>query len=48
VSVRAAAQLREAITVDGERQEHQIAGFFEFADGLIRRAKVCREGSADL
>jgi uncharacterized protein len=45
---RAAVQAREAITIDGERQQFQIAVFFEFADGLITRAKVYREGSADL
>lgn len=45
---RAAAQLHESITVEGEVREFDIAVFFELADGLITRAKVYREGSADL
>ena len=45
---RAAAQLHEAMTVDGRRREFMIAVFFELADGLIRRAKVYREGTADV
>jgi ketosteroid isomerase-like protein len=45
---RVAAQLREVMTVDGRRREFTIAVFFEVADGLITRAKVYREGSADL
>jgi ketosteroid isomerase-like protein len=45
---RAAAQLRESITPDGERQSFAIAVFLEFKGGLISRAKVYREGSADL
>jgi ketosteroid isomerase-like protein len=45
---RAAAQLREAMTLDGQRREFMIAVFFDLADGLIRRAKVYREGSADV
>ncbi len=44
----AAAQLRESITVDGAPRAFHIAVFLEFADGLIRRAKVYREGSADI
>ena len=36
------------MTVDGQRREFTIAVFFEIADGLIRRAKVYREGTADL
>lgn len=44
----AAAQFRETLTVEGERREFHIAVFFELAGGLIRRAKVYREGSADL
>jgi ketosteroid isomerase-like protein len=45
---RAAAQLHETLIVDGTPREFDIAVFFELADGLIRRAKVYREGSADL
>jgi ketosteroid isomerase-like protein len=45
---RAAAQLHELLIVDGQRREFDIAVFFELADGLIRRAKVYREGSAEL
>jgi ketosteroid isomerase-like protein len=45
---RAAAQLHESMTVDGELREFNIAVFFELHDGLITRGKVYREGSADL
>jgi ketosteroid isomerase-like protein len=45
---RAALQLRETITRDGARCEFVIAVFLDFAAGLIARAKVYREGSADL
>jgi ketosteroid isomerase-like protein len=45
---RAAAELRERITVAGRVEEFSIALFAEVAGGLIRRAKVYREGSADL
>jgi hypothetical protein len=45
---RAAAQLRETMTVDGEVREFIIAVFFEVSDGLISFGKVYREGSADL
>ena len=45
---RAAAQLHESITVDGDVREFDIAVFFDLAEGLIVRAKVYREGSADL
>jgi uncharacterized protein len=44
----AAAQLHERLTVDGEAREFDIAVFFELDGGLITRAKVYREGSADL
>ncbi|MGN6609443.1 MAG: nuclear transport factor 2 family protein [Jatrophihabitans sp.] len=43
-----AAQLRECVTVDGERRTFPIAAFFTVADGLITRAKIYREGNADL
>jgi ketosteroid isomerase-like protein len=45
---RAAAQIVESMTVDGQRRDFGIAVFFDVADGLITRAKVYREGSADL
>jgi uncharacterized protein len=44
----AAAQLHERLTVDGAVREFGIAVFFNLDDGLITRAKVYREGSADL
>ncbi|MEP7021672.1 MAG: nuclear transport factor 2 family protein [Pseudonocardiales bacterium] len=43
-----AAQLYEELTLDGERQGFHIAVFFAISDGLIRTAKVYREGSADI
>lgn len=43
-----AAQLREQLTVAGEPRDFAIAAFFDVRDGLIRRAKVYREGSADI
>jgi hypothetical protein len=45
---RAAAQLHETLTVDGVAREFEISVFFEVEDGLIRRAKVYRAGSADI
>jgi hypothetical protein len=45
---RAAAQLHETITVDGGVRDFEIAVFFDIAGGVITRAKVYREGSADL
>ena len=44
----AAAELLEELTVDGEQRRYAIAVFFRFADGLITRVTVYREGSADL
>jgi hypothetical protein len=44
----AAAELREELTVDGERRSFNIAVIFEVDRGLIRKAKVYREGSADI
>lgn len=43
-----AAELVERITVDGEPREFHIAAFFTVEDGLIRTAKIYREGTADL
>jgi ketosteroid isomerase-like protein len=44
----AAVQLHESITDGSARRDFHIALFLEFAGGLITRAKVYREGSADL
>ena len=43
-----AAELHERITVDGARREFSIAAFFTVTDGLITRAKIYREGNADI
>jgi hypothetical protein len=43
-----AAELVERITVDGQVREFHIAAFFTVADGVIRTAKIYREGSADI
>lgn len=43
-----AAELHETITVEGERRDFRIAVFFTVGAGLIRTAKVYREGSADI
>lgn len=45
---RAAAQLRESMLAHGQFREFSIAVFFEVVGGLIKRAKVYREGSAEL
>jgi ketosteroid isomerase-like protein len=44
----AAAELVEALVVDGERRRFAIATFFVIEGGLIRSVKVYREGSADI
>ena len=43
-----AAELHEHLLVDGERREFAIAAFFTVADGRITRAKVYREGNAQV
>jgi limonene-1,2-epoxide hydrolase len=43
-----AAELIERITVDGELREFHIAAFFTVEEGVIRSAKIYREGSADI
>jgi ketosteroid isomerase-like protein len=43
-----AAELVERITVDGDPREFHIAAFFSVADGVIRAAKIYREGRADI
>jgi ketosteroid isomerase-like protein len=43
-----AAELCESITLDGRRRQFSIAVFLTVTAGLITRAKVYREGSADL
>jgi hypothetical protein len=45
---RAACQLTEKLTVHGEQRVDFIAGFYEFRDGRIARAKIYREGSAEV
>ena len=45
---RAAAELVEQLTVDGQRRTFAIATFFELAHGLIVAATVYREGNADV
>lgn len=45
---RAAARLRETLTVDGELRTFGIAAFFDVANGLIRAAQIYRAGSADI
>jgi len=45
----AAAELREALVVDGETRTFTIGAFFVVdAGGLITRGRVYREGSADI
>jgi len=43
-----AAELVERMTVDGQILEAPIAGFYTLHDGRIARAKIYREGSADI
>ena len=45
---RAAAQMLEVLTVDGQQRRFMIACFFDIRAGRIHGAKVYREGSADL
>ncbi len=45
---RAACQLIERLNVHGEEQVCFIAGFYEFRDDRIARAKIYREGSAEV
>ena len=47
-SDRAACQLIETLTVDGEEKTYFIAGFYELRDGRIASAKIYREGSAEV
>lgn len=42
-----AAELIERFTHDGTEKVAAIAGFYRFRDGLIARATIYREGSAD-
>ena len=43
-----AAELIEELTVDGTRQRFAIAAFFAVREGRITRARIYREGRADL
>lgn len=45
---QAAAQMVETLTVEGQQRCFMIACFFEVCAGRIQRAKVYREGSADI
>ncbi|MDQ3455571.1 MAG: hypothetical protein M3513_08965 [Actinomycetota bacterium] len=42
-----AAELTERFTFQGAAKVAQMAGFYRFRDGLISRASIYREGSAD-
>jgi len=44
----AAAECVEEITSGAQVMPFRISVFFTVRDGLIRRVKVCREGTADL
>lgn len=43
---RAACQLTETLTFNGDQQVCFIAGFYQFRDDRIASAKIYREGSA--
>jgi len=43
-----AAELGEVLTIGGVQRSFAIAAFFIVGDGVIHRAKIYREGSADL
>jgi uncharacterized protein len=45
---RAACELVETLTVEGEPRTFHIAAFYELRDGRIASAKVYREGSAEI
>jgi hypothetical protein len=45
---RAACQMTETLTWDGEERTFSIAGFYQLRDGRIASAKIYREGSAEL
>ncbi|MGW3244021.1 nuclear transport factor 2 family protein [Streptomyces sp. NPDC001070] len=45
---RAACQMTETLTYDGEVRTYPIAAFYELHGGRIASAKVYREGSADI
>lgn len=45
---RAAAELRELITIDGAQRSFTIGTFFHVQHGLVRSVRVYREGTADL
>ncbi|TCO52431.1 nuclear transport factor 2 family protein [Actinocrispum wychmicini] len=48
VDDRAACQLTETLTTEGQQRTFAIAGFYEVRDGRIASAKIYREGSADV
>ncbi|MEV0582568.1 nuclear transport factor 2 family protein [Nonomuraea sp. NPDC050310] len=45
---RAACEMTETLTVDGEERSFAIAGFYRLREGRIAAAKIYREGSAEL
>jgi limonene-1,2-epoxide hydrolase len=45
---RAACELTETLTFEGEQRTYSIAGFYRLRDGRIASAKIYREGSAEL
>lgn len=45
---RAACQLTETLTFEGEERTYSIAGFYRLREGRIASAKIYREGSAEL
>ena len=42
-----ACELTERVTIGGQTFEFDLAGFFTVRGGLIRRAKIYREGAAE-
>ncbi|GAA3163116.1 hypothetical protein GCM10010466_62570 [Planomonospora alba] len=45
---RAACQMTETLTVDGQERTFFIAGFYRLRGGRIASAKIYREGSAEI
>ena len=45
---RAACELVETVTFEGDEQVFSIAGFYRVRDGRIAAAKIYREGSAEI
>ncbi|MGC9667194.1 nuclear transport factor 2 family protein [Planosporangium sp. 12N6] len=47
-SDRAACEMTERLTWDGEERTFSIAGFYQVRDGRIASAKIYREGNAEI